>query len=121
MDTAGGLPEEIVDVAIKLLLGLGVVGNALALIAFAQQTNPHFILFRVMTGAELLFCVLNLGECLLQRYCRNSKTSEHAYLFSFELDLFDILSFCQELLCTLILLVGLQPRFQHENRNFLLC
>ncbi len=45
--------EKIVAVAIKFLLGLGVFGNSLALVAFSQQTSPHFIIFRVLTGAEL--------------------------------------------------------------------
>lgn len=48
------MPEETVDIVINLLLALGVVGNSLALVAFVQQSSPHFIIFRVMTGAELL-------------------------------------------------------------------
>lgn len=45
MDAAEKLPEEIVNIAIKVLLELGIVNNAPALIAFAQQTNSHFIFF----------------------------------------------------------------------------
>jgi hypothetical protein len=91
MDAANDLPEKIVDIVIKLLLGLGVVGNSLALVAFAQQTNPHFIVFRAMTGAELLFCFLNLGASLLQRYCRNSKISKFALnFFSIRIEFFSI-------------------------------
>lgn len=68
MDDAKELSEEIISNTINLLLGLGVVGNALALIAFGLETSHHFILFRAITGVELLFCLLNLGEYLLQRY-----------------------------------------------------
>lgn len=54
MDPAKKLPKEI---AIKLLLGLGIVSNSMAQIAFAQQIDSHFILFRAMTPAPCCYSV----------------------------------------------------------------